>query len=541
MAKLDFRNLTPGKRYKIVIHPQSFYGTLRALPTIDFIVPEAPPRARNYRLEVKTRYKQVTVYKNRRFKIYKYKVVAGTGKNAGKKIVNIITGSSVFKKNKIKAGDRIKIIQPPSPAAPLPIVTTGTTSLISTTRKKYKGVVLQNTITVTDELGFIDVTNISIGDGASGIGIANGATVTAINETTGVITLSAANTGSTYGKYCNGTINQNTITVSVIYQDTSYIQVGDYVTGTGIGTGARVTAIDATNKRITLSVNNTGSFSNQTITFAREYSGSVIFGKSLPSGVVLAINRDKTPKNRIRFIHPDPNNNLALTGWTTYTDDNSLTNVKNYPVIHINGGSAELKKIPTVRLRIPKAIHQNLMWNDTVRDFVHIVYRSANTKAAIGGKRKYLVTDTDIDRNTPIQDQTSNGNLIFNINSGYPDGFPPVFVKEIKDKKYYQFEFIVVRYIKNIINRVCTGSSGQSTITSTTDVAGIKVGNFVTGTGIGSGAKVTAINGNIITLSVLNSAAVSGTITFSGWVGDWMEQRAPFDKKLSRPVGWKDR
>jgi len=40
------------------------------------------------------------------------------------------------------------------------------------------------------------------------------------------------------------------------------------------------------------------------------------------------------------------------------------------------------------------------------------------------------------------------------------------------------------------------------------------VGATVTGTGIGTGATVTAINNRTITLSVANSGAVSGTITF---------------------------
>ena len=96
MAKIDFRGLVPGKRYKIVIHPDTPYGKLRALPTIDFIVPEAPPRARNHRLEIKNRPKTViTGYRNRKFKIYKYKIEQNA---AGKKVVVIITGNGTFKK-----------------------------------------------------------------------------------------------------------------------------------------------------------------------------------------------------------------------------------------------------------------------------------------------------------------------------------------------------------------------------------------------------------------------------------------------------------
>jgi hypothetical protein len=60
-----------------------------------------------------------------------------------------------------------------------------------------------------------------------------------------------------------------------------------------------------------------------------------------------------------------------------------------------------------------------------------------------------------------------------------------------------------------------TGISAAFTITvsSATDIA---VGQVVTGSGIGTGAQVTAINGTTITLSVANSSTVSGTIIFQG-------------------------
>jgi hypothetical protein len=60
-----------------------------------------------------------------------------------------------------------------------------------------------------------------------------------------------------------------------------------------------------------------------------------------------------------------------------------------------------------------------------------------------------------------------------------------------------------------------TGTSGLFTITvsSASDIA---VGQYVTGSGIGTGAQVSLINGTTITLSVANSSTVSGTITFQG-------------------------
>jgi len=64
-------------------------------------------------------------------------------------------------------------------------------------------------------------------------------------------------------------------------------------------------------------------------------------------------------------------------------------------------------------------------------------------------------------------------------------------------------------------NPTATGTSGAFTITvsSATDIA---VGQQVSGSGIGSGATVSLINGTTITLSVANSGIVSGSIVFQG-------------------------
>lgn len=107
MAQINFRNLVPGKRYKIIIKPNTVYGLLNAFPSIDFIVPEAPPRARNFRLTVNTIFKTKTLKKNRKLKIYKYKIENPTGAQA---IVVLSTSPlSAKKKNKVKPGDRITV------------------------------------------------------------------------------------------------------------------------------------------------------------------------------------------------------------------------------------------------------------------------------------------------------------------------------------------------------------------------------------------------------------------------------------------------
>jgi hypothetical protein len=64
-------------------------------------------------------------------------------------------------------------------------------------------------------------------------------------------------------------------------------------------------------------------------------------------------------------------------------------------------------------------------------------------------------------------------------------------------------------------NPTATGTSGQTTIV-VASASGIVVGQRVSGTGIGAGAVVSSINTTTITLSVANSATVSGTVVFQG-------------------------
>lgn len=64
------------------------------------------------------------------------------------------------------------------------------------------------------------------------------------------------------------------------------------------------------------------------------------------------------------------------------------------------------------------------------------------------------------------------------------------------------------------IQKTATGTSGLFTFTVAPDNLNIVLGMTVTGTGIGSNAIVTAISGTTITVSVINSATVTGTLTF---------------------------
>ena len=67
----------------------------------------------------------------------------------------------------------------------------------------------------------------------------------------------------------------------------------------------------------------------------------------------------------------------------------------------------------------------------------------------------------------------------------------------------------------SIVSTTAGGNAGTNTI-NVTSVTSISIGQNVTGTGVGPGAIVYGINGNTLTLSVVNTGTVSGTVTFQG-------------------------
>jgi len=137
---------------------------------------------------------------------------------------------------------------------------------------------------------------------------------------------------------------------------------------------------------------------------------------------------------------------------------------------------------------------------------------------------------------TAIEDYTQNYETTFITNL-------PVFVKQAEQRIYNSIQFPFLR--KNVTGVLtagnkylsspsdylstyslaiytapasaptATGTAGAATIT-VSSASGIVVGQYVTGTGIGTGAYVLAISTLTITLSVVNSATVSGSITFQG-------------------------
>jgi len=101
--------------------------------------------------------------------------------------------------------------------------------------------------------------NVKIGMKVTGTGVGTGALVTAVDAVNGVISLSVANSAA--------------VSSAVFEADMDKIELGMRVTGTGVGTGAVITAIDKTNKQITVSVATTAAIaSGSVVTLSTSYS-----------------------------------------------------------------------------------------------------------------------------------------------------------------------------------------------------------------------------------------------------------------------------
>lgn len=105
-------------------------------------------------------------------------------------------------------------------------------------------------------------------------------------------------------------------------------------------------------------------------------------------------------------------------------------------------GSTKFVKKPKLTLTIPDDIYNNLMWTDTVRDAVHIVYRTAANKKNTKGKiEKYL-------DNNSVNFQYSSVPAL-KTTGVWADFHPKATSIKVKDNNYYSFQFVIARYIKD--------------------------------------------------------------------------------------------
>lgn len=94
-------------------------------------------------------------------------------------------------------------------------------------------------------------------------------------------------------------------------------------------------------------------------------------------------------------------------------------------------------KRPKLLISIPEDIMNGLIWNDTVRDIVYIVYRQGTDRSKANvAARKYLNGDSFNFSTIPTIPTWTSGQI-------------RTFGIKVKDTNYYSFQFIIARYIKD--------------------------------------------------------------------------------------------
>ena len=177
------------------------------------------------------------------------------------------------------------------------------------------------------ELSVTDLSTIAVNDVVSGDGIPNGTKVTSIDTVKKTITLSSATNTASSGAYSfiSGdppTANPLILTpfnagsTQIAMSDLSGVWIGSTISGTGIPAGTKVTAIDTTTKRITLSAATTSAFSGN-------YSFSSLFPTTLQGAQDASFTLNGVAMTRSSNIVTD-----ALDGVTLKLNSVSATPVQ---------------------------------------------------------------------------------------------------------------------------------------------------------------------------------------------------------------------
>lgn len=275
------------------------------------------------------------------------------------------------------------------------------------------------------------------------------------------------------------------ITVST----TAGVAVGKLATGTGIGAGATVTAISGTT--VTLSVPSTSTGSN-TVTFAITatlVSGSADIVVSTASGIANGMSVTGT----------------GIGGGATVTSISGTT-----ATLSVASTSTRTSTLDFAALSSSNFMQNGLTVFHSMRADVtpFACLSKATTTGSSGAFTVTVPNKTALAVGMGVSGANiAPGSTIRSIS-------PSTNVLTLTLANTAAVSATVDFSLVPDATKTATGTSGASTIT-VSDTRWLAIGMSVTGTGVGASANVTDISGTTVTLSVANSAAVSGTLAFS--------------------------
>ena len=350
---------------------------------------------------------------------------------------------------------------------------------------------------------------IGVGWDVAGAGIDPGSTVTAIAPNYA--------TSSTGFRYANNV----TVLTRTSGTFSAQVKLGAAVTGRGITAGTTVTAVGASTITISRPTTSTSGNRNNAntstnLTFSNVAGSRIDLTRAtladMPVGTLVTFTLTRPIQLAIDSVSPNPDPNVVSASADAIVAARSSTLIVVYPKTPTDAtprGEYQENLIvytPGVKLQ---GLGSGGFQADGTYIYGSLLDGQTFEQANSTGRNwlrlvTELVGNTQVDPNIPAR--------VTNTPTGTGDVSLP--------------DSAVVTYLTptsafggtggSATNTGSSGTSGQSTITfSGTAVINAYIGSAVTGTGIGTGAVVTAQNGRVVTLSVANSATVSGTITFT--------------------------
>ncbi|GBL25065.1 uncharacterized protein 443R [Opitutia bacterium] len=323
-----------------------------------------------------------------------------------------------------------------------------------------------------------DATGLAIGQTVTGLGIAAGTRIQGIAGR--VITLSAALTTASSGN----------LTVA-----------------TGIPAGTTITAIDLATNKLTLSnlltASAAGSVTASQPTLDVASTDDLAIGQTVFSASsTKAVTRGNLNANTMTLA--DVNNlvvgqmvtGVGIPAGTTITAINAGTNVITLSTTLTATSSGTL----TVLSGVPTGAKITAINGNTITLDTNLIAPAAGTLAIRTGIPTGAVI-TAINGNTITLDKA-----LTDQSAGRLTNLPVAGMS--RDNT---IGFLASTLGEQVLKTVVTGTLGANTVTLA-DVTGLVVGRTVIGTGIPAGATITAINGNIITLSTSLTAAAAGSV-----------------------------
>ena len=323
-----------------------------------------------------------------------------------------------------------------------------------------------------------NATGLAIGQTVTGLGIAAGTRIQAI--TGNVVTLTAVLTTASSGNLTVATGIPAGTTITAINLGTNQLTLSNFLTAQAAGS---VTA-----SQPTLDVASTADLAIGQTVFSASSTKAVTRGNLNANTMTLADVNNLVVGQMVTGV--------GIPAGTTITAINAGTNVITLSTTLTAASSGTL----TVLSGVPTGAKITAINGNTITLDTNLIAPAAGKLAIRTGIPTGAVI-TAINGNTITLDKA-----LTDQSAGSLTNLPVTGMS--RDNTV---GFLASTLGEQVLKTVVTGTLGANTVTLA-DVTGLVVGRTVIGTGIPAGATITAINGNIITLSTSLTAAAAGSV-----------------------------